>query len=189
MRRRIIAAPFALAVVLAGCGNSDSEPREPREPKATLQATLTRTDTHLSWQWSLRNDDSTPVVVLDGPVAGTADQPQVWITPGDNDTVEVAYRFLAPPDGVDVTQPIRQTGRTVAPGASISGTAQVTRPLAVRHPYAGTFDPPLTLPGGSPEVRFCIGVISATDVTPQPGGAFAHLSSAVAKQRMTCTDG
>ena len=184
MRRRTVAALAALSA-MAGC---DTSTGEPSTPKATLQATLTRTDTQLTWQWTLRNDDNSPIVILDGPVAGTTDVPQLWITPGDDDTTEVAYRFLAPPDGVDVTQPVLQAGNTIAGGASTSGTAQVTLPLAVRHPYAGAFDPPLSLPGGQPDTRFCIGVVSSIDVSPQPGGAYAHLTSAVAKQRTICTD-
>ncbi|GAB2617929.1 hypothetical protein Aab01nite_31480 [Paractinoplanes abujensis] len=182
-RRTIAAAVAALALIPAGCGGND----EPTTPKAGLQATLTRTDTQLSWQWTLTNDDSTPIVILDGPVTGTTDLPQLWITPGDGDTVQVAYRFLAPPEGVDVAQPILQTGHTIAAGATASGTAQVTLPLDVRHPYAGTFDPPLSLPDGDPSIRFCVGVVSSADVTPQPGGAYAHLESAVAKQRLLCS--
>ncbi len=185
MRRRTVAALSALAAALAGCGTSTDEPST---PKAALQATLTRTSTQLTWQWTLRNDESSPIVILDGPVTGTTDLPQLWITPGHDDTTEVAYRFLAPPDGVDVAQPVLQTGHTIAGGASASGTAQVTLPLAVRHPYASAFDPPLSLPDGEPNTRFCIGVVSSTDVTPQPGGAYAHLTSAVAKQRILCTD-
>jgi hypothetical protein len=179
----VLAATLA-ALTLAGCGAD-----EPSTPKATLQATLTRTTTQLTWQWTLRNDESSPIVILDGPVTGTTDLPQLWITPGDDDTIEVAYRFLAPPDDVDVAQPVLQTGQTIASGASVSGTAQVNLPLAVRHPYANAFDPPLALPGGEPDIRFCIGVVSSTDVTPQPGGAYAHLASAVAKQRILCTGG
>jgi hypothetical protein len=53
---------------------------------------------------------------------------------------------------------------------------------------ASAFDPPLSLPRGEPDTRFCIGVIGSTDVAPQPGGAYAHLTSAVAKQRILCTD-
>jgi hypothetical protein len=76
----------------------------------------------------------------------------------------------------------------VAAGASATGTAQVRLPLTVRHPYAGSFDPPLALPGGTPDIAFCVGAVRAKDVAPQPGGAFAHLESAVAKQRVTCAD-
>jgi hypothetical protein len=139
----------------------------------------------LTWQWTLRNDGAEPIVVLDGPIGGAPD-PQLWVTPGDDDTVEVAYRFLAPPDGVTVAQPISQTGHTIAPGASAQGTARIRLPLAVRHPYAASFDPPLTLPGGSPDIRFCVGVVRATDARPHPGGAYAHLKSAVDKQHITC---
>ena len=65
MPRRTIAAVAALAfaLILAGCSGND----EPTTPKASLQATLTRTDTQLSWQWTLTNDDSNPIVILDGP--------------------------------------------------------------------------------------------------------------------------
>lgn len=183
LAKATLAASAVLALLLAGCGGGGST-----GPKATLKAALTRTASVLSWQWTLRNDDKVPVVVLDGPVDGTTAQPQAWITPGDDDSVEVAYRFLAPPDGVDVTRPVLQAGQTVAPGASASGTTRVALPLAVRHPYAGDFSPPLSLPPGTPEVRFCVGVVNANDVRPQPGGSYAHVASAVAGQRLVCTD-
>src|SRR5690349_8312163 len=110
MRTRTATAVVALALLLAGCGTGDDAPDG---PKATLKAELTRTATQLSWQWTLRNDDTVPIVVLDGPVTGTTSQPQVWITPGEDGTVEVAYRFLAPPEGVTVARPILQAGHTI----------------------------------------------------------------------------
>ena len=175
---------LAPTLLLTGCGGSS-----PDGPKATLQADLSRTDAQLSWRWTLRNDDTVPIVILDGPVDGTTDLPQVWIVPGEDGTVEVAYRFLAPPDGVDVARPVLQAGHTLAPGASTSGTAQVTLPLTVRHPYASAFTPPLTLPTGDADVQFCIGVVRADDVKPQPGGSYAHVESAAKKQRLICADG
>ena len=183
MRKRVLSAlTVVLALLAAGCSDADEQPAG---PKATLQATKTTIAELLSWQWTLRNDDDQPIVVLDGPITGGS-QPQVWVTAGKDDTVQVAYRFLAPPDGVSVAQPILQIGHTVAAGASIGGTAQVRLPLAVRHPYAGSFDPPLRLPGNTEPVEFCVGVVRAADVAPQPGGAYAHLESAVAKQRLIC---
>lgn len=171
-----------MVVLLAGCGGSS-----PDDPAVTLQVTPTKTNSQLSWQWTLRNDDSAPIVILDGAVDGTTGLPQVWITPGEDGTVEVAYRWLAPPDGVDVARPVLQAGHTVAPGASVSGTALVKLPLEIRHPYASAFDPPLSLPGGpGADVQFCIGVVSAGDISPQAGGSYAHVSSAVKKQRMVC---
>ena len=72
--------------------------------------TLTRTATQLTWQWTLRNDENSPIVILDGPAVGTTGLPQLWITLGDDDATDVAYRFLAPPDGVDVA-PTGPAGR------------------------------------------------------------------------------
>ena len=185
MRTRALAALSSLTLLLTGCGGGSDD--QPRQPQTTLRATLTRTDTLLSWTWTLRNDDTEPIVILDGPITG-GNQPQVWVTPRDDGTIEAAYRFLAPAEGVAVAQPILQAGHTVAAGATATGTAQVRLPLTVRHPYAGSFDPPLTLPSGTPEIKFCIGAVRAKDVTPQPGGAYAHLESAAAKQRVTCAD-
>lgn len=171
-----------LCALLAGCGGSAAD-----DPKVTLRVTPAKTDQQLSWQWTLRNDDTAPVVILDGAVDGTSGLPQVWITPGEDGTVEVAYRWLAPPDGVDVARPVLQAGHTIAPGASASGTAQVSLPLHIRHPYASAFDPPLALPGGpGTDVQFCIGVVRAADVAPQAGGSYAHVGSAVQKQRLVC---
>lgn len=150
MRNRALAALSSLTLLLTGCGGDD-QPRQPEEPRVTLQATLTRTDTLLSWAWTLRNDDTEPIVILDGPITG-GNQPQVWVTPGGGGTIEAAYRFLAPPEGVAVAQPVLQAGHTVAAGASATGIAQVRLPLTVRHPYAGSFDPPLALPGGTPDI-------------------------------------
>src|SRR4051812_43971919 len=123
MRTRALGV-LSVLLLLAGCSAAS--------PPATLKATLTRTTDLLTWQWTLHNDESEPIVILDGPLSDTT-APQVWVTPGDHDTVEVAYRFLAPPEGVDVARPILQTGHTVAAGQSATGTAQVRLPLAVRH--------------------------------------------------------
>jgi hypothetical protein len=183
MRIRALAALSSLTLLLTGCGGDD----QPQQPRVTLQATLTRTDTLLSWSWTLRNDDTEAIVILDGPITG-GNQPQVWVTPRDDGTIEAAYRFLAPPEGVAVARPILQAGHTVAAGASATGTALVRLPLTVRHPYAGAFDPPLALPGGTPDIAFCVGAVRAKDVAPQPGGSYAHLESAAAKQRVTCAD-
>jgi hypothetical protein len=187
-------AALLLATTLGLTACSDDTPAGP-DLKTTLDAKLTRTPTRLTWTYTLRNDESSPIVVVNGPLADQPDAgPQVWITGRDDDTVEVAYRLLAPPEGVSVARPIDQAGTVVAPGATITGKAEVALPLEVRHPYAGAFDPPMKLPDDPQNLIFCVGVALASEVPPQPqpsstaGAVYAHTSSAAAHQHLACTD-
>ena len=199
---------------LAGCSGDDTtpEPTTPR-PDATFSSEFTRTGSGLRWTYRLRANEPAALLAFNGPDADDPDadhpdaDPAVWVTPRDDDTVEVAQRLLAPPDGVDVARPMMVHGTVIAPGQEITGTVEVPLPLAVRHPYQGAFDPPLRLPDGAEEVVFCVGVARESEFVPQPtdqpsatpsatpgatagptpGPIYAHLSGSLLRQHLFCS--
>jgi hypothetical protein len=207
-RFRLVAAALAvtLGASVAACTDDDSarEPTTPR-PAVSFEARFTRTPTELSWAYRLRNDESVPLYVFNGPVTDyPTGPPAVWITPRDDRTVEVGQRLLGPPEGVEQARPILVHGTTVAPGAEITQTVRASLPLATKHPYQDVGEPPL--PDDIERVVFCVGVARQGDILPQPtdpptgspsaagagptpaaGPVFANLTGAEARQHLFCS--
>ena len=189
MRIRLVPAGLAILTLLAVAGCADDESLAPAGPelKATLDARLTRAPATLTWDYTLRNDETEPIAVFHGPLAGAAGAgPMAWITPRDDETVEVALRLFAPPEGVDLARDVEQSGTVLAPGKSVTGTVAAPIPLELRHPYQSAFDPPLELPDDPATVVFCVGIARVADVgATQP---YHHNEGTVAHEHLVCAD-
>ena len=215
MRRRgalcAVALLGALAGALAGCSD-DGRSTATHGPglRATLTAEPTRTDTRITWTYTLRNDETEPIAVFNGawgddpPDSG----PVTWVVAhdGSDDTVEVAQRAFAPPPDVGLARDYMQYGTVLAPGEQLTGVAMASLPLQVRHPYKSIFEPPLELPEDPAEAVFCVGIARAADepgeplptATATPPGAspsaaphgrayYRHSRSTVDHEHLVCT--
>ena len=189
MRTRLVPAGLAILVLLSVAGCSGDESFEPGGPelKATLDARVTPAPTTLTWDYTLRNDETEPIAVFNGPLGDAAGAgPMAWITPRDDETAEVALRLLAPPEGVDLARDVEQSGTVLSPGQSLTGTVAAPIPLEVRHPYQSAFDPPLELPDSVAKVVFCLGIARVADVgTTMP---YHHNEGTVAHEHLICAD-
>jgi hypothetical protein len=189
MRTRLVPAVLSLIALLGAAACTGDEPSGP-ELRATLQAGLTRTPAALTWNYTLRNDEPAPIAVFNGALPEPAGAPPMaWITGRDDDTVEVAQRILAPPDGVDPARDVTQYGTILAPGASLTGSVTAPNPPQLRHPYqgAGDLDP---LPSTPERVVFCVGIARESEAGAQPGGGrplFHHNEGTASHQHLVCT--
>ncbi|GAA0796286.1 hypothetical protein [Spirilliplanes yamanashiensis] len=179
IRRVLATAPVvALLTTAVACSGDDGPPLPDRTGPtvaATLTATLTRTPDALTWSWSLRNDEPAEIAVFsgdsadeDGAGGGSSNSPTAWVVPRDDTTVEVSKRLLAQPPDVGLARPSTQYGTVLPAGTTLAGTATVSLPLRLAHPYRTSFDPPLRLPEDPESVVFCIGVARAEGFPPRP---------------------
>ena len=194
MRKWIIFCLVAAVVPLTACsGNPPMTPEGP-DLKATLKATPARSDKLLSWTYTLRNDEKAPIAVFNGTWGDNKpdDLPVVWVVGRSGGTVEVSERLFAPPENVGLARDYTQYGTILAPGAQLTGTADVSLPLRLSHPYDEAFDPPLSFPNDPDEVIFCLGIARAADVGPEPpvtAGApplYRHSQSTVDREHLVC---
>jgi hypothetical protein len=189
MRVRPATAALSVLLVLSAAACTADESLAPGGPglKVALDARLTPAATTLTWDYTLRNDESEPIAVFDGPPAEAGDGPSMaWIVPRDDETAEVALRLFAPPEGVDVARDVRQSGTVLAPGQSRTGTVTAPVPLELRHPYQSAFDPPLELPEHPQDVIFCLGTARVSDVGAGP--VYHHNEGTVAHEHLACAD-
>ncbi|GAA0796313.1 hypothetical protein [Spirilliplanes yamanashiensis] len=188
------AALLALAAVLgaAACTADDRHTLpDPAGPPvaATLTTTFTRAPGHLTWAWTLRNDEPRDIAVFSGTMAGddgsgsSADE-GAWVVPRDSRTVEVSQRLLGPAPNVGLARYHSQYGTVLATGTEVSGTATVRLPLRLSHPYASAFEPALALPDEPDRVIFCVGVGRAADHQPM-----SRPSASAAPGLYTAADG
>jgi hypothetical protein len=167
MRLRRLCAALLLSGATACTEPGPPLADRPGPPVAvTLTAAVTRTPTSLTWTYTLRNDEPVVVAVLSGS-AESSHSPGAWVVPrDDDDTVEVSQRLFAQPPNVGLARPYTQLGTVLPAGATLAGSATVSLPLAVAHPYGSAFEPPLTLPKHAATVVFCIGV--SRNMPPAP---------------------
>ena len=171
-RRRGALLATALTVLggVVGCGGADGEPAAPPALDVRLSTQVQRDAGSLRITYTLVNGTGEQIVVFSGlPARDTHEPPvtdpdAVYLTRRDDDTVEIAKRVFAPPDGVDVAVNVVVRGVVVAPGQQTTEAVRVPLPLRARKPY----DSSATLPASPRRVVFCLGVIRQADVPAIP---------------------
>ena len=196
VRRRLGAAVAALAALTgaAACG-ADTEPEQP-SIDVTLDVTMTAGPDALRIEYTLVNRADEPVVVFAGiPARDTHENPEVdpnaaYVTARDDDTVEIAKRVFAPPEGVGLAVDFVVRGTVLQPRDDLREVLQVPLPLQPRHPY----ETDARLPEAARKAVFCVGVATQASVPPLPTASgesdprptFPHRKSIADVQRLVC---
>jgi hypothetical protein len=195
-RRRLLAALGAVGALLgaAACDKAD----EPKPPPfdVGLTVAVTRESGALRIDYTLVNRTGEPVVAFTGiPRRDTHENPvadpnAVYVTARDNDTVQIAKRVFAPPEGVGLAVDLVVRGTVLAPQASVAEVVRVPLPLTARHPY----DTTAHLPESPKRAVFCVGVAKRDAVAPVPPASgdtdprpvYAHRASVAGGQYLAC---
>ncbi|MEE6263042.1 hypothetical protein [Plantactinospora sonchi] len=195
-RRRLAAALGAVAALLtaAGCDRST----EPVAPALDVGLTVTtaRESDLLRIDYTLVNRTGADIVVFSGvPAEDTHDSPvvdpnAVYATARDDNTVELAKRVFAPPEGVGVAVDFVVRGAVLAPQASLGEVLRIPLPLTARRPY----DSSARLPDRVGRAVFCVGVAHRDAVPPIPAASgdtderasYPHRASVAREQQLVC---
>ena len=190
--RRVLVVVALLCV--AACTDDRSSLPDQAGPTvaATLKAAFTRTQTALTWTYTLRNDELEAIAVFSGSEESSVSA-GAWVVPRDDDTIEVSQRLFAQPANVGLARPHTQFGTILRPGASLSGSATVLLPLRVAHPYGFAFEPPLQLPSDADGMVFCVGMARAKDfppagddAAPSDAGTANYVHAGGSRQHLAC---
>lgn len=131
-----------------------------------MSATVIRDGDRLRITYELRNRGATPVLVFDGvpeadgPGKQRVDPQAVYVTARGGDTVEVAKRVFAVPDGLNPEAYARLRATVLPAGDAVAEQLTVPLPPRARHPYRDD-----DLPGRVTQVVFCVGAAPAAAVT------------------------
>jgi hypothetical protein len=162
-----------LAALLPACTHRTRPPAAPAL-RVALEASFERLGAALTVDYTVVNDEPVPVVVFNGvPGKETTSSPRpdpdaVYVTAGDDGTVELAKRLFPVPAGVDPAAHFLLRGTVLAPGARLSERVTVPLPLRPRVPYGGAMSKPPSLPDPVRRVRFCVGSAHPDALHPVP---------------------
>jgi len=194
-RRRLAAALGAAAALLGIAACDKAEPQGP-PLDVGLSFTVTKESGAIRIDYTLVNRTGDTVVVFTGiPARDTHEPPvtdpnAVYVTPRGGDSVQIAKRVFAPPEGVGLAVDFVVRGTVVAPQKSVIEAVRIPLPLTARHPY----DTKTSLPAQPKKAVFCVGVAKKDAIAPNPAASgdtdarpvYAHRASVAKNQHLAC---
>ncbi|MGH9901086.1 MAG: hypothetical protein ACRD68_04510, partial [Pyrinomonadaceae bacterium] len=143
-------------------------------------------------EYSVTNRGATPVLLVNrGDTSFGLGPGRVYVEPQPDGTIHFTQRgYLLPPgQGPGPTAAIYPGVSELAPGQTGREILKVAAPKARQHPYARYY-PQQPVPDPPRRVRFCLGVVTATDAQTKTTRGTRVLNSlpAVAAQELLCSE-